>query len=50
MAQELDQILNELKSIKNYLIKLGPSRRSTQDISGKYKKAHELYDYFFVYR
>lgn len=46
MAQELDQILNELKSIKNYLIKLGPSRRSTQDISGKYKKAHELYDYF----
>lgn len=46
MAQELDRILNELKSIKNYLIKLGPSRRSTQDISGKYKKAHELYDYY----
>lgn len=48
MAQELKEIHDKIKLIKDYLIKIGPSRRSTKIKSEKLSEAEVLYGKFNI--
>lgn len=48
MAQELKEIHDKIKLIKDYLIKIGPSRRSTKIKSEKLSEAEVLYSKFNI--